>query len=103
MTTVTITEQVVNVAVEESDVTVTITEVPVEIEITAGATVASVAAVASDLSDHEGTIASDTVLGHVKVGDNLTIDLDGTLNASAAGAADVDGWGLNFGAFLSPL
>lgn len=34
-----------------------------------------------DLNNHKGEIASQTQLGHVKVGNNLTIDPDGTLNA----------------------
>lgn len=34
-----------------------------------------------DLNNHKGGIASQTQLGHVKVGNNLTIESDGTLNA----------------------
>lgn len=34
-----------------------------------------------DLNNHKGRIASQTQLGHVKVGNNLTIESDGTLNA----------------------
>lgn len=38
-------------------------------------------------SDYELPIASKTTLGGIKVGDNLTIDADGTLNAQAGGGS----------------
>ena len=41
-------------------------------------------------SNYELPIASESVLGGIKVGKNLTIDADGTLNAQAGGSVDVD-------------
>ena len=44
-------------------------------------------AVNENLDEHQTGVASDLNLGHVKVGTNLTIDVDGTLNASGGGTA----------------
>lgn len=37
------------------------------------------------VDDHASAVASSTTLGHIKVGENLTIEPDGTLNAQAGG------------------
>lgn len=43
--------------------------------------------IATIVNAHAAVVASATVLGHVKVGANLTIDPDGTLHAPAGGTA----------------
>lgn len=40
----------------------------------------------SDFLNHTRLIASDTVLGHVKIGSGITIDPDGTIHASTSGS-----------------
>lgn len=42
----------------------------------------------SNLTSHETKIASSTELGHIKIGDNLTITEDGVLNASSGEISD---------------
>lgn len=50
----------------------------------------SVIEVDSEGSEYELPIASETVLGGIKVGDNLTIDEDGTLNAEGGSGEETD-------------
>src|SRR5690606_6157848 len=50
---------------------------------------AAAGAVQAELDAHKAEIATSTQLGHVKVGQNLTIDSDGTLHAQASGGKKV--------------
>src|SRR5690606_32557683 len=45
--------------------------------------------VSQELAAHKAEIATSTQLGHVKVGQNLAIDSDGTLHAQASGGKKV--------------
>ena len=45
--------------------------------------------VEDNLATHKAEIATSTQLGHVKVGQNLAIDSDGTLHAQASGGKKV--------------
>lgn len=49
---------------------------------------ASVDSVTSNINTHKTAVATTTTLGHIKVGQNLTIGADGTLNASASAVPD---------------
>src|SRR5690606_30289648 len=52
---------------------------------------AAAGAVRAELNTHKTEIATSTQLGHVKAGQNITIDADGTINAKGGNVDSVNG------------